>query len=85
MEKMNTFLILIILLVSFVVLLLAWFAISSCLGDEIRQHLSGRSRRTVPTTFGLQYARVMGHGGNQSGWEQIEMEDMIDKNGDHSE
>lgn len=80
---MNTFLILIILLLSFVVLLLAWFAISSCLGDDIRALLSGRSRNTMATTFGLQYARMMGHGGSQAGWEQIEMEDMLDKDDEH--
>lgn len=83
--KMNTLLLLIVALLSFIVLLLAWFAISSCLGDEIRAHLSGRSIRTIPTTFGLQYARTMGHGGNQAGWEQIEMVDMLDKNHDYRE
>jgi hypothetical protein len=72
-----------ILLLSFLVLLLAWFAISSCLGDEIRAQWSGRATRYVPTTFGLQYARMMGHGGNQAGWEQIEMEDMLDKSDEH--
>ena len=80
---MNTFLILMIFLLWFIVLLLAWFAISSCLGDEIRAQWSGRARNAIPTTFGLQYARVMGHGGNQAGWEQIEMEDMLDKHEEH--
>lgn len=80
---MNSFLIPMILLLSFLVLLLAWFAISSCLGDEIRAQWSGRATRYVPTTFGLQYARMMGHGGNQAGWEQIEMEDMLDKSDEH--
>lgn len=80
---MNTFLILMILLLSFLVLLLAWFAISSCLGDEIRARWSGRSTSYMPTTFGLQYARMMAHGGNQAGWEQIEMEDMLDKSDEY--
>lgn len=79
---MTSFLILIVLLLSFLVLVLAWFAISSCLGDEIRAALSGRARNFVPTTYGLQYARAMGHG-DQAGWEQIEMEDMIDKGEEH--
>lgn len=78
-HEMNWFLLLIVLLLGFFVLLLAWFAISSCLGDEIRAHLSGRRQRFVPTTYGMQYARVMGHGGSQAGWEHIEMEDMLDK------
>lgn len=79
---MDLFLPLVIVLLSFVVLLLAWFAISSCLGDEIRSHLAGRSLRNVPTTFGQQYARMMGSS-NHAGWEQIEMQDMMDRSDDH--
>ncbi|SMQ54134.1 unnamed protein product [Zymoseptoria tritici ST99CH_3D7] len=73
---MNSFLIIIILLLSFIVLVLAWFAISSCLGDEVRAAWSGRrSANFPPTTYGLQYARHMGHSGALS--EQIEMQDML--------
>lgn len=79
---MDSFTLLVVILLSFVVLLLAWWAISSCLGDEIRSHTSGRTSRTIPTTFGQQYARLMGHGTSQAGWEQIEMEDMFDKDED---
>ncbi len=75
---MNVFLLLMVGLASFLVLVLALFALSSCLGDEIRAVWSGR-QRLAPTTFGLQYARSMGHGGNQAGWEQIEMEDLLDR------
>ncbi len=82
---MNLFFLFLILISSFLILLLAWLAISSCLGDEIRAHLSRGSTRTIPTTFGQQYARLMGHGGNQAGWEQIEMEDMLDKGDVHQE
>ncbi|EMC91668.1 hypothetical protein BAUCODRAFT_300301 [Baudoinia panamericana UAMH 10762] len=76
---MNGLLLLLIVLVSFLVLLLAFFALSSCLGDDIRAAWAGQRRSVVPTTYGLQYARVMGHGGTQAGWEHIEMEDMLDK------
>lgn len=76
---MQFLLIFFIFIVCFCVLVLAFFALSSCLGDEIRAAWSGRSRHELPTTYGLQYARVMGHGGNQAGWEQMEMEDMLDK------
>jgi hypothetical protein len=79
---MNTFLLLMVGLASFLVLVLALFALSSCLGDEIRAVWSGREQY-VPTTFGQQYARSMGHGGNQGGWEQIEMEDMMDESDRH--
>ncbi|TKA76279.1 hypothetical protein B0A55_01833 [Friedmanniomyces simplex] len=58
---------------------LAFFALSSCLGDEIRAAWSGRSMTNMPTTYGLQYARIMGQSGQQAGWEQIEMEDMLDE------
>ena len=74
---MNTFLLLMVGLAGFLVLVLALFALSSCLGDEIRAAWNGRERY-VPTTFGTQYARNLGHGGNQAGWEQIEMEDLMD-------
>jgi len=79
---MNTFLLLMVGLASFLILVLALFALSSCLGDEIRAVWSGREQY-VPTTFGQQYARSMGHGGNQGGWEQIEMEDLMDESDRH--
>jgi hypothetical protein len=79
---MNVFLLLMVGLATFLTLILAFFALSSCLGDEIRAAWSGRERH-IPTTFGQQYARSMGHGGNQAGWEQIEMEDLMDQSYKH--
>lgn len=76
---MNTFTTLMVVIVCFVVILLVFFAISSCLGDDIRAHFTGRRRRVIPTTYGLQYARMMGQSGNAAGWEQIEMQDMFDE------
>ncbi|KAI6837979.1 hypothetical protein KC365_g17040 [Hortaea werneckii] len=96
---MNLSLILSVLLGIFLTLLLAFFALSSCLGDEIRAvwfqqgRRGGRNPRSAatasPTTYGLQYARFMGGaagaaaGGGvvqgSSGWEGIEMEDLLDK------
>ena len=67
-------------LATFLALVLAWFAISSCLGDEIRAVLSRRRRQYIPpTTYSLQhYGRFgMAHGGDHAGWEGIEMENMI--------
>ena len=81
-STMNTFLLLMVGLASFLLLVLALFALSSCFGYEIRAAWSGRERY-VPTTFGQQYARSMGHGGNQAGWEQIEMEDLMDESYKH--
>jgi len=79
---MDVFLVFVIVLLAFIVSTLAWFAISSCLGDEIRAQISNRTEHMVPTTFGQQYARIMGNS-NQAGWEQIEMEDMLDKSDEH--
>jgi len=79
---MNVFLLLMVGLATFLLLILAFFALSSCLGDEIRAAWNGRERY-VPTTFGQQYARSMNHGGNQAGWEQIEMEDLMDQSYKH--
>jgi len=78
---MPTFLLLIFSLATFLALLLAWFAISSCLGDEIRAILSRRERQYIPpTTYSLQYYGRFGMAqpGTQAGWEQfdMEMEDM---------
>ena len=79
---MNTFLLLVVVLLSFLILLLAFFALSSCLGDDIRAAWSGRQSGSIPTTFGLQYARMMGHSSGQAGWEQIEMQNMLDDEDD---
>lgn len=73
---MNTFFIIILLLSCFIALILAWFAVSSCLGDEIRAAWSGRKTATMPTTYGLQYARHVNQGG---ALENIEMENMLDQ------
>lgn len=83
---MASFFIWLLVLLSILVLLLAIFAAVSYFKDDVRAHLSGiRSRSTQPTTFGRQYGRMMSHGGNQGGWEHIEMEDMLDKRDAHFE
>ncbi|KAI7545515.1 hypothetical protein KC331_g6172 [Hortaea werneckii] len=88
---MNILLLLFVLLGIFLTLLLAFFALSSCLGDEIRAVWFQQGRRqgsrsaAPPTTYGLQYARFMGGGAAggdvhaSSGWEGIEMQDLLDK------
>lgn len=81
---MNTFLLLMLGLATFLALTLAWFAISSCLGDEIRALLSRRRRQYIPTTYSMQhYGRFgMPHGGGREG---IEMENMISPGWDHED
>lgn len=77
---MEFLLIFVIFAAVFLAIVLAFFALSSCLGDEIRAAWSGgRARRAAPTTYGLQYAQLMGSGGHSGGGysEHIEMEDML--------
>ncbi|KXT07960.1 hypothetical protein AC579_8602 [Pseudocercospora musae] len=76
---MNTFSVVLVLLISFAIFALALFALSSCLGDEIMAAWRGGWSRTVPTTYGLQYARFMGQGGHAGYSEHIEMENMLDR------
>ncbi|KAK0271328.1 hypothetical protein LTR91_019664 [Friedmanniomyces endolithicus] len=76
---MSWFIALMVFLLCFVVLILSFFALSTCLGDELRAAWSGRSVSYMPTTYGLQYARIIGQSGQQAGWEQFEMEDMLDE------
>lgn len=75
---MNAFPLIMLFLFCFLVLVLAFFALSSCLGDEIRAAWGGRRRpASLPTTYGLQYARHMNSGGTNL--EHIEMENMLDR------
>jgi hypothetical protein len=75
---MSAFLLLVVSITVFAVLVLLWFALSSCLGDEIRAAWSrGQQERTLPTTYGLQYAQLFGNAGRHGLSEQIEMDTML--------
>lgn len=82
---MNSFLIIVFSLSFFLAMVMAFFVISSCLGEEIRAVWRGRSTASMPTTYGLQYARSMSERGTNL--EQIEMENMLDRRllGDESD
>lgn len=73
---MTTFTIILILLLIFLILTLTFFALSSCLGSELRSAW-GRRNRLPPTTYGLQYAQFMGQGGHGTHSEHIELENML--------
>ncbi|KAJ9623289.1 hypothetical protein H2203_006229 [Taxawa tesnikishii (nom. ined.)] len=79
---MNIILLLVVLFLIPLFLLLAWFAFSSCLGDDIRAHFAGTNLNPRHATYGQHYARTMGSGAGQAGWEQIEMEDVVMNNKD---
>lgn len=53
-------------------------ALSSCLGDSFRASIAGVSLNPRHADFGRSYARGLGSGTGQAGWEQIEMEEMLD-------
>jgi hypothetical protein len=86
---MNILFLLSLLFLLPLLLFLAWLALSSCLGDRFRARVSAAG---VPitfntfnprnTSFGRSYARGMGSGAGQAGWEQIEMEDMLGEDTD---
>ncbi|KAF2083504.1 hypothetical protein K490DRAFT_51496, partial [Saccharata proteae CBS 121410] len=48
------------------------------LGDNFRASISGFSINPRHASYGRGYARALGSGAGQAGWEQIEMEDMLD-------
>ncbi len=56
----------------------AYLALSSCMGDSFRASISGVSLYPRNASFGRTYARAIGSGAGQAGWEQIEMQDMLD-------
>ncbi|KAG8627970.1 hypothetical protein KVT40_003843 [Elsinoe batatas] len=68
-----------------VILLIAWCALSSCLGDSFRAQFGGVTINSRMGSYGRSYARHMTSGAGQGGWEQIEMEDMMDGRHDSEE
>jgi hypothetical protein len=74
---MNVFVLLSLLLFIPFLFFLVFLALSSCLGDNFRARVSGMSVNPRYTSFGRSYARGLGSGAGQAGWEQIEMEDMM--------
>ncbi|KAF2009964.1 hypothetical protein BU24DRAFT_467460 [Aaosphaeria arxii CBS 175.79] len=56
---------------------IAFLALSSCMGENFRARIAGMTFSPRNTSFGRFYARGMGSGAGQAGWEQIEMEDML--------
>lgn len=59
------------------VLFVVFLALSSCLGDNFRARVSGITSSARHASFGPSYARNLGSGAGQAGWEQIEMEEML--------
>ncbi|OCL15280.1 hypothetical protein AOQ84DRAFT_279300 [Glonium stellatum] len=79
---MNVLLLLGLLLFLPLLLFVAYLALSSCLGDNFRARFSGITIHSRHASFGRSYARSMGSGAGQAGWEQIEMEDMLGREED---
>jgi len=59
--------------------LLAYLILSSCIGDRLRARTSGATMSIPGISYRRTYARNMASAMNQGGWEQIEMENMLDQ------
>jgi len=59
-------------------LLSAWLILSTCMGDSFRARVAGVPVNVRQANYGKTYARNFGSGLNQSGFEQIELENMMD-------
>jgi hypothetical protein len=62
-------------------LLAAWLILSTCMGDSFRARVAGVPVNVRQANYGKTYARNLpnfGSGLNQGGFEQIELENMMD-------
>jgi len=75
---MNIFVLLGFILFLPLVLFAAYLVLSSCLGDSFRARLAGVPVDVQQATYGRTYTRNFGSGAGHGGWEQIEMEDMME-------
>lgn len=76
---MNILLLLSLLFCIPLLFFVVYLAISCCLGDDFRGRLSGVSFDPRNAIYGKTYARSMASGSSgQAGWEQIEMQDILD-------
>ena len=60
------------------VLLAGWLILSTCMGDSFRARVAGVPVNVRQANYGKIYARNFGSGLNQGGFEQIELENMMD-------
>jgi hypothetical protein len=75
---MNIFLLLSLVFFLPLLLLIAWLIFSTCMGDSYRARVAGVPIHPRHASYGKTYTRNMGSGMNQGGFEQIEMENMLD-------
>ena|ERR1700761_186089 len=64
---------------------LVYLALSSCLGDSLRRGRSGSTHFGQQTSFDRGYVMNLSSGAGQAGWEQIEMENMLNHEDEGSE
>jgi len=79
---MNVIVLLTLLFFIPLLLFAVFLGLSSCLGDNFRARFSGINVNPRHASFGRSYARGLGSGAGQGGWEQIEMEDMLGEDED---
>ncbi|KAL1311887.1 hypothetical protein AAFC00_001959 [Neodothiora populina] len=82
---MGAIVVLVLLFLLPIVGLLAWFVLSSCLGDNVRARVAAVDFDPRRGAYGRSYARGIGFGMGPATSEQIEMEDVIAKSWDERE
>lgn len=82
---MNIFLLLGLIFFLPLALLVGWLIFSTCMGDSVRARVAGVPLNARHATYGKTYLRNLGSAVNQGGFEQIEMENMMDPSGEYEE
>jgi len=82
---MNIFLLLGLIFFLPVTLLIGWLILSSCMGDSVRARVGGAPLNVRHAAYGKTYLRNFGSAVNQGGFEQIEMENMMEPSGEYDE
>ena len=59
--------------------LTAYLILSTCLGDRVRARFNGIPLDLNQHSYGRTYAKNLGSNMSQGGWENIEMQDMYDR------
>lgn len=83
--SMNIFLLLGLIFFFPLALLVGWLVLSSCMGDSVRARVAGVPLNVRHAAYGKTYLRNFGSAVNQGGFEQIEMENMMDPSGEYDE
>ena len=82
-SDMDGLLLLIIVCSVVLALFVVYLILSSCMGDRFRARISGAGMDINSGSYEKAYARNFASALQHGGWEQIEMQDMLDQNDHH--